>query len=288
MFLVPLAILAGSFAFRRFATLGTNRDQTWGGIAAVSSWSWRIMLWVLTTCVWLTYARLAVWFVGYAWLGDGEGLPGYVLGMAVVGCAAISAVFFLCRAPEIATGLLVGIFFAGSLTLTAVWYGCATYTLRDESRALVPNGSGGPFLLGTLCYELALENRSFPICDPWLPWIVDMRPFNPWFAQACDRLEFLLLVDESSPHCAGECGFPRAQVEAVVFAAHEAPQTARIMPHSAGGRLPVQGHALSRRAGRPSGRAVGPVALVDSPLRPRTEVSLNFPPPTGRIEYRVA
>jgi hypothetical protein len=161
----------------------------------------------MTMCVWFRYAQLAVQYVGNTWFADVLAVPNWAYAAVVAVCAVVSALFFWERSPRLALGLLIAIFFTCSLTLNAVWYGCTTFTIRDEARALVGNQQERPFLIGTLCYEMAMENRSLPICDPWIPWLVTIPPFNAWFAEECDRNEFLVLVDDTNPNAPINAGW---------------------------------------------------------------------------------
>lgn len=208
MFYVPMTILATSFALRQFAGWDTNRED---GIVPRSKVG-RIVLWVLSTCLWWRYVRKAIALISTRlFLADAASLHWSVSCIAIAVCATIAAMFFLFRKPREAVAGFLGIFFAVSLTLDGLWYLRPTYTLRDESRALACDATNGLYLVGEWSHELALENRTVPIWSPWLPEI----PMNRWFADGIDRYDYLMIVTDEFDGTPGDAVFSKRACEIV-------------------------------------------------------------------------
>lgn len=183
MFLVPLTILAMSYAFRAWECFSKKTTDATEGMLAMTL-DVRTVACLLTVCAWSLYARDAVTLFEQRWLAKvGVNFPAYGYAVGAICCVAIPIVLWICRRPKIAMAALLAVFFAVSLTLNAVWYGTQTYTLRDTSRLLASYGGKGAYLVGPWGHELALENSLHPIwCDWWAP-----VPMNSWIDAASDR-----------------------------------------------------------------------------------------------------
>jgi len=153
-------------------------------------------LFIAIAFLWSLYSCGAAYLVQVRWLSHGDiKLPLYVYFLIVVGCVAMSAVFFMAKKPKVIIAGLLGVFFTVSLILTGIWYGCATYTLRDESIALRKEGIPGTYIVGMMGHQLAVENELLPIYAPWWP-DVWMR-MNKWFDKTSDNVSFLMIkVDD--------------------------------------------------------------------------------------------
>lgn len=122
----------------------------------------------------------------------GMGFPPTITTLVCVLCVMLAGLYFLLKKTRVTVVLLLVCFFAVNLSLTGIWYSCATYTVRDTSRELGSITASGDYFLGHFACELALENETLPVYPPWGRQRMKM---NAWFLEESKRVPFLASDD---------------------------------------------------------------------------------------------
>jgi len=195
MLIIPLVALAVSFAARTLERRTSTGDSSSIGTIMALPGGWRLLLGIAFSLLWFRYACKALGIIE-PWLArDGISVPWAARVAALAACISVAAIFFILRKPRLTAGILVGGFLAISLLLDGIWYATATYTIRDQSRAL-RGGERGRYVTGHWCSLLALENDAMPVVCGW-----DAETFwgtkttlNTWFAEQSDRLSFTVIL----------------------------------------------------------------------------------------------
>jgi 4-amino-4-deoxy-L-arabinose transferase-like glycosyltransferase len=195
MLIIPLVVLAVSFAARMLEHRSSAGDSSSTDMIMALPSGWRLLLAVAFSLLWFRYACKALGIIK-VWLArDGISVPLAAYVAALAACITVCAIFFILRKPPLTAGLLVGGFLAISLLLDGIWYANATYTIRDQSRAL--RGSvPGRYVTGHWSNLLALENDTIPIDCTWgatTRWGAKTT-MNAWFVDQSDKLGFTVIT----------------------------------------------------------------------------------------------
>jgi hypothetical protein len=195
MLIIPLVVLAMSFAARML-----EHRRSAGGSSSIElimalPRGWRFLLAVAFTLVWFRYACKALGIIKVWLTREGISVPLAAYVAALAACITVSAIFFILRKPRLTAAILVGGFLAVSLLLDGIWYANATYTIRDQARAL-RGGVRGRYVTGEWCTMLALENDTMPIVCGWgIETFWGTRAnMNAWFAEQSDQLSFTVII----------------------------------------------------------------------------------------------
>jgi hypothetical protein len=190
MFLVPFTLLAAAFVAR---TLGTRpRERSDPGLTRLPFWA-RAGVGLLLAGAWSRYALKAVEEANLCWLSPVSLRIPRSASWVLAGICAAAAAWYCCSPrPRRAVVAVLCALFAVNLSLDAVWYGSATYTIRDTSRVLAEEAPSGRYYIGWWCFELAMENQALPIYHPWN----EAYHMNAWFADESQTQPFLFNIIE--------------------------------------------------------------------------------------------
>ena len=87
--------------------------------------------------------------------------------------------------------ILVSGFILTNIALNSIWYGTASFTLRDESTRLGQFATKGIYLTGWSAYWLAINNEAAPLY--YLRTYTEDKGINTWFRDYMQHEKFLLL-----------------------------------------------------------------------------------------------
>ena len=185
VFLVPLVILASSFAWRVLAHDETDDDAT---RPSRLHRGLRFALWAIVAAVWCEYQWRADFAINSRWLYNASiTFPQWITSLACVAAVIVAGVYYLADRTRASMLLLLVWFFGINLAITSIWYSHASYTVRDASREIRNYSKPREYLTNAWSWELALENECLPIFSPW----DDRKTMNLWFIEESERVSFL-------------------------------------------------------------------------------------------------
>jgi 4-amino-4-deoxy-L-arabinose transferase-like glycosyltransferase len=190
IFLAPLVVTTTFFLGRVWKA--TPSDATTTASHGRCRGRWPLVGWCLVAAVWCECVWKGDAILHARWLTQaGLNVSPWITATACMLVVGLAGVYFLLRKRNACIAILLGCFVVVNLGLTALWYGFATYTIRDTSRRLRDDLAAKEYFLGYYVWELAFENACLPLYPPWGK---RMR-MNEWFIEESKRVSFLINDD---------------------------------------------------------------------------------------------
>jgi hypothetical protein len=149
------------------------------------------MFWIPAVLYWSVCVRSTSHIAARALCIADAGHRGLAWAVALSAGTVMASLVFSLRKTRATTLLLVALFFLTTGTLDGLWYGCATFSVRDASRGMARFAPDKTIFLGPESHELALENRLLPVFSPWNE---DFQ-YNAWFAEEFKHSQCLVIAE---------------------------------------------------------------------------------------------
>lgn len=192
--LVPLVILAGMFACQAWSSPGHSHTASVAAYERRGSLAARVPFFLACGFYWSALFRNA--FDILALIGFDRNFRAQRLAIWSVCMVAgflLSALCHLASKQRLVVRGTIVAFLAFALVMDGIWYGNATWTVRNASQRLAQITAAKEYIIGSCAHELAIENHTLPLWSPLTPG----TPMNQWFADSAAHLQFVEIDEET-------------------------------------------------------------------------------------------